>query len=128
MGVGDVGQMVEAVARGVDMFDCVRPTRLARTGTAFTRAGRYAVKAGEYKLDTRPVEEGCGCYVCRNFSRAYVRHLLNVNEILGVQLLTIHNLSRYMEFMAEMRAAIEAGTFGAFREKVMERRVSGDKR
>lgn len=115
MGVGAMGQMVEAVAMGVDMFDCVMPTRYARNGTAFTRNGRYPVKAGEYKEDTRPVEEGCGCYACRTFSRAYVRHLLNVNEILGVRLLTIHNLHRYMEFTRELRASIEQGTFEEFR-------------
>jgi queuine tRNA-ribosyltransferase len=128
MGVGEMGQIVDAVARGVDMFDCVLPTRLARNGTAFTRRGRYPVKAGEYKADTRPVEEGCGCYACREFSRAYVRHLLNVNEILGVRLLTVHNLHRYMEFMAELRGAIEAGNFAAFRETVREQCSPGDKR
>jgi len=115
MGVGVMGQMIEAVALGVDMFDCVMPTRYARNGTAFTRTGRVAVKAGEYKEDPRPVEEGCGCYCCRHFSRAYVRHLLNVNEILGVRLLTIHNLHRYMEFTREMQQAIACGAFGEFR-------------
>jgi queuine tRNA-ribosyltransferase len=97
------------------MFDCVVPTRFARNGTAFTRQGRYPVKAGEYKEDQRPVEEGCGCYACRAFSRAYIRHLLNVGEILGVRLLTIHNLYRYMEFMREMREAIAEDRFEAFR-------------
>ena len=111
MGVGYLSQVLAAVARGVDMFDCVMPTRMARNGTAFTRTGRYPVKAGEYRVDTRPVEEGCGCYTCRTFTRAYVRHLLNVGEILGVRLLTVHNLHRYMEFMAEVRGAIEAGAF-----------------
>ncbi len=111
MGVGFLSQVLAAVARGVDMFDCVMPTRMARNGTAFTRHGRYPVKAGEYRADTRPVEEGCGCYACRNFSRAYVRHLLNVDEILGVRLLSLHNLHRYMEFMAEVRGAIETGGF-----------------
>jgi queuine tRNA-ribosyltransferase len=117
MGVGDRRQMVEAVARGVDMFDCVLPTRLARNGTAFTRNGKYPVKAGEYKGDTRPVEEGCGCYACRHFSRAYVRHLLNAGEILGVRLLTVHNLHVYMEFVREIRNAIESGTFGEYRAR-----------
>ncbi len=115
MGVGDRIQMVEAVARGVDMFDCVMPTRNARNGTAFTRDGQYPVKAGAYKADTRPVEEGCGCYCCRTFTRAYVRHLLNAGEILGVRLLTIHNIHRYMETMREMRAALDAGTFEEYR-------------
>jgi queuine tRNA-ribosyltransferase len=111
MGVGYMSQVLAAVARGVDMFDCVMPTRMARNGTAFTQQGRYPVKAGAYRVDTRPVEEGCGCYACRNFTRAYIRHLLNVDEILGVRLLTVHNLHRYMEFMAEVRSAIEGGGF-----------------
>jgi queuine tRNA-ribosyltransferase len=117
MGLGDLWQMAESVARGVDMFDCVMPTRHARNGSAFTRRGPYPVKAGEYKLDQRPVEEGCTCYACRTFSRAYIRHLLNVNEILGVRLLTIHNVHRYMAFMREMRAAIAADAFGEWRRE-----------
>ena len=115
MGVGRMKQILEAVACGVDMFDCVIPTRFARNGTAFTRKGRFPVKAGVFRLDTAPVEEGCGCYTCRYFTRAYVRHLLNVNEIMGVELLTIHNLFRYMEFMADMRRALAAGCFQEFR-------------
>jgi len=118
MGVGFLPQVVEAVARGVDMFDCVMPTRFARNGTAFTRRGRYPVKAAVYKEDQRPMEEGCECYACKNFSRAYIRHLLNVNEILGVRLVTIHNLYRYRTFMYEMRQAIAAGEFEAFRQEV----------
>lgn len=116
MGVGTLEQIVNAVAEGVDMFDCVMPTRLARNGTAITRYGRYPVKAGEYKTDKRPVEDDCGCYCCRTFTRAYVRHLLNVNEILGARLLTIHNLYRYLIFMAEIRAALASGHFGQFRD------------
>jgi queuine tRNA-ribosyltransferase len=123
MGLGDFGQMAASVACGVDMFDCVMPTRHARNGTAFTRHGSYPVKAGEYKLDTRPVEEGCDCYACRHFSRAYIRHLLNVGEILGVRLLTIHNIRRYMVFMREMRAAIVAGAFAEWRAAFMARRL-----
>ena len=117
MGVGKMRQMVEAVALGVDMFDCVMPTRCARNGTAFLRRGHYTVKAGEWKADGRPIEEGCGCYACRNFSRAYVRHLLNVGEILGVMLVTVHNLYRYMEFTKEVRAAIESGSFTELRKE-----------
>jgi queuine tRNA-ribosyltransferase len=117
MGVGLFPQMVEAVARGVDMFDCVVPTRFGRNGTAFTRRGRYPVKAAVYREDTRPLEEGCGCPACRRFSRAYIRHLLNVDEILGVRLVTLHNLYRYYEFMDEMRNAIANGTFAAFRQE-----------
>ena len=114
MGVGEMAQMVESVARGVDMFDCVMPTRQARNGTVSTRRGRYPVKAALYKEDTRPLEEGCTCYVCANFTRAYVRHLLNVGEILGLRLITMHNLHCYLEFLKDMRVAIEQGTFNAF--------------
>jgi len=121
MGVGKMHQILEAVARGVDMFDCVIPTRFARNGTAFTRRGAYPVKAGEYKSDARPVEEGCGCYACANFSRAYIRHLLNVKEILGVHLLTLHNLYRYMQFMCEIREALEAGCFAELRREYGQR-------
>ena len=117
MGLGGLGQIVESVAMGVDMFDCVMPTRLARHGTAFTARGPYPVKAGAYREDPRPVEEGCGCYCCGNFSRAYLRHLLNVGESLGVHLLTLHNIHRYHAVMRGMRAAIIAGDFGAWREE-----------
>ena len=117
MGVGVMRQLVESVALGVDMFDCVMPTRYARNGTAFTKDGKYPVKAGEYKEDTRPVEEGCECYCCRTFTRAYVRHLLNVNEILGVRLLTLHNLHRYMAFMRQLQRALEAGVFEEWRRE-----------
>ena len=125
MGLGGLGQMVGSVAMGVDMFDCVMPSRLARHGTAFTSRGPYPVKNGAYRADTRPVEEGCGCYCCGNFSRAYVRHLLNVGEILGVYLLTLHNIHRYLAVMRGMRAAILAGAFGAWREE-WERTWSAD--
>ena len=129
MGVGLFGQMVEAVANGVDMFDCVLPTRLARHGTAFTRAGRVAVKAASYREDLRPIEDGCDCYACRRFSRAYVRHLLNADEILGLRLLAMHNLYRFREFVGEMRAAIRAGTFAEFRarQRDVDRVVPHDK-
>jgi queuine tRNA-ribosyltransferase len=117
MGVGEMAQMVESVARGVDMFDCVIPTRQARNGTVSTRRGRYPVKAAVYKEDTRPLEEGCTCYACRHFTRAYVRHLLNVGEILGLRLVTMHNLHCYLEFMRDMRKSIEEGSFDAFRKE-----------
>jgi len=120
MGVGRMGQILDAVADGVDMFDCVMPTRFGRNGTAFTRQGRYPVKAAQYKYDTRPIEEGCECYACRNFSRAYIRHLINVNEIMGIRLMTVHNLHRYMEFMREIRAAIENGSFEELRKRAGE--------
>ncbi len=112
MGVGRMTQIVRAVAMGVDMFDCVMPTRYARNGSAFTRTGVYPVKAATCRMDQRPVEEGCECYACRHFSRAYIRHLLHAGEILGVRLLTVHNLFRYEAFMQEIREAIRNGGFG----------------
>ena len=121
MGVGVFTQLVESVARGVDMFDCVIPTRYARNGSAFTMDGVIPIKAARYKEDQSPVEPGCGCYTCTHFSRAYVRHLLNVNEILGARLLTIHNIYRYMRFMEEMRAAIAQDSFNDFRKEVNSR-------
>ena len=121
MGVGLIPQIFEAVARGVDMFDCVMPTRLARNGSAFTRTGRVPIKAGRFKADFRPVEEGCVCYACRHFSRAYVRHLLNAGEILGLRLLTVHNLHRYMELMRDIRESLRAGTFAALKAEWLAR-------
>ncbi len=118
MGLGVLSQMAECVARGVDMFDCVIPTRVARHGTAITRHGNVAIKAAKWERDHGPVEEGCTCYCCRNFTRAYVRHLLHAGEILGVRLLTIHNVNRLCEFMREMRESIAAGTFDQFRHSL----------
>ena len=118
MGLGVMHQMAECVARGVDMFDCVIPTRIARHGTAITRHGNVAIKAAKWTFDQGPVEEGCDCYCCRNFTRAYVRHLLSCNEILGLRLLTIHNVRALNRFMAEMRAAIADGTFFDWKEQV----------
>jgi queuine tRNA-ribosyltransferase len=117
MGLGTPAQMVELVARGVDMFDCVLPTRVARNGTAFTRRGTISIKGGAYKQDFRPIETDCECYACRHFTRAYLRHLLNVNEILGLRMLSVHNSHLYVRVMAEMREHLAAGTFGAFREE-----------
>ena len=119
MGVGKMHQIIEAVAQGVDMFDCVMPTRFARNGSAFTRKGRVPIKASEFRMSTEPIEKGCTCYACSNFSRAYVRHLLNVKEILGVRLLTMHNLHRYSEFMKEIRTAISEGNFSEYRTEFL---------
>jgi queuine tRNA-ribosyltransferase len=120
MGVGIMWQMLESIAHGVDMFDCVIPTRYARNGNAFTREGHYPVKSAEYKVDPRPIEEGCECYTCSGFTRGYVRHLLNVKEVLGIRLLAIHNIHRYMEFMREIRSALDEGRFTEFREEYRE--------
>ena len=115
MGLGTPAQLVELVARGVDMFDCVLPTRVARNGTAFTRKGSISIKAGAYKSDFRPIEEDCDCFACRNFSRAYLRHLLNVGEILGLRMLSVHNTRMYLKVMEEVRSAIADGTFLEYR-------------
>ncbi len=117
MGLGTPAQMVELVARGVDLFDCVLPTRVARNGTAFTRRGTFAIKGGAVKADFRPIEEGCACFACQRFTRAYIRHLLNVNEILGLRLVSIHNTHFYLQVMREVRAALAAGTFAEYRRK-----------
>src|SRR6266516_7566718 len=106
MGLGTPAQLVELVARGVDMFDCVLPTRVARNGTAFTRQGTLCLKGGAYKRDWGPIEEGCDCFACRRFTRAYLRHLLNVNEILGLRMVSVHNSYMYLRLMADIRAHI----------------------
>ena len=121
MGVGTPPQVVEAVARGIDMFDCVLPTRVARNGSAYTADGCLPVKAGRFKDDMRPIEDGCQCYACLHFSRAYIRHLINVNEILGHRLMTIHNLHFYMQLMAQVRQSIEAGSFAELRSRFVAR-------
>ncbi len=120
MGVGVMRQLVAAVSLGVDMFDCVMPTRYARHGTAITRAKRYPVKAAEYKVDTRPVEEGCRASCCLNDTRAEVWHMLNANEILGVRLLSVHNLHQMTILMREIRAALDAGVFEDFKKEFLE--------
>ena len=126
MGLGTPAQLVELVARGVDMFDCVLPTRVARNGTAFTTKGAISIKAGMYKSDFTPIEEGCTCYACQNFTRAYLRHLLNVNEILGLRMVSVHNSHMYLKVMADMRAHLAAGTFSEFRrEFIANYRPSG---
>ena len=115
MGLGTPPQMIEMVARGVDMFDCVLPTRLARNGTAFTRNCTLSLKNAGYAEDPGPIEENCECYACRNFSRAYIRHLIKAEEILGLRLVTLHNLHFYLKLLRTARAAILAGRFAEFR-------------
>jgi len=114
MGVGTPEDLVAGVAAGVDMFDCVLPTRNARNGWLFTRFGDIRLKNARYRADTRPLDDSCACYCCRNFSRAYLHHLQRVNEILGARLATVHNLFYYQWLMAGIRASIDAGTFAAF--------------
>ena len=117
MGVGTPKQLVESVARGIDMFDCVIPTRLARHGSAYISDGTtIPVKAGRYSEDFSPIDEKCDCYCCRNFSKAYIRHLLNVGEILGMRLLTMHNLYYFINLMRKIRESLENDTFAEFRQ------------
>ncbi len=117
MGLGTPAQLVEMVARGVDMFDCVLPTRVARNGTAFTRNGTVSIKGGMFKSDFRPIEEDCDCFACKHFTRAYLRHLLNVGEILGLRMVSVHNSHVFIKLMTNIRAHITAGTFGEFRRE-----------
>ncbi len=116
MGVGTPEDIVEAVRRGIDMFDCVMPTRNARNGHLFTHDGVVRIRNAVHESDTRPLDEACDCYTCRNYSRAYLRHLFRCNEILGSRLNTIHNLAYYQALMRQIRAAIENGTYSSFRD------------
>lgn len=116
MGVGYPEDLVEAVGRGMDMFDCVLPTRNARTGTAFTSQGKVVVKNAAYASDFTPLDPECSCYACRQFSRAYLRHLFNAGEILAPRLLTLHNLHFYLGLMVRMREAIQQGGWEAFKQ------------
>jgi queuine tRNA-ribosyltransferase len=118
MGVGTPVDLVKAVARGVDMFDCVIPTRHARNGQLFTSEGPLNIRNSRFQADLGPIDPACECYSCRHYSRAYLRHLQQCNEILGARLATIHNLYYYLRLMARMRAAIEAGRFGRLAEKI----------
>ena len=116
MGLGTPPQLLEMIARGMDMFDCVLPTRLARNGTAFTSTGTVNLKNAEFTLDKSPIEENCACYACSEFSRGYIRHLIKAEEILGLRLITLHNLHFYLNLMSRARAEIESGTFDEFRK------------
>lgn len=120
MGIGSPDALLEGVARGVDMFDCVLPTRVARNGTVFTREGRIIVRDASYAEDFRPLDAGCDCYACRNFSRAYIRHLLKAGEVLGIRLTSIHNLRHLVRMMEECRSAIVEGTFSEYRKEQWE--------
>ena len=117
MGLGTPAQLVELVARGIDMFDCVLPTRVARNGTAYTSAGSINLRAGHQKEDFGPIEEGCDCFACTHHTRAYLRHLLKAGEILGLRMLSVHNSHFYMEVMRQIRSHLAAGTFDDFREE-----------
>src|SRR5438128_6093635 len=115
MGLGTPPQLLELIARGMDMFDCVLPTRLARNGTAFTAAGTINLKNAEFARDKNPIEQDCACPACQDYTRGYIRHLIKAEEILGLRLITLHNLHFYLELMRRARAAITGGDFDAFR-------------
>jgi len=125
MGVGTPEDLVDGVAHGIDMFDCVMPTRNARNGWLFTRFGDIKIKNARHKNEQIPLDETCTCYTCQNFSRAYLHHLHRCGEILGAQLNTIHNLHFYLQLMDNMRSAIETGTFSAFRQCFADERARG---
>jgi len=126
MGVGHPVDVVEAIARGVDMFDCVLPTRNARRGTVFISTGRLVVKNAAYARDARPLDPECECYTCRRFSRAYLRHLFAAGELLGMRLATIHAVHHMIRVVRDARSAIEQGSYGAFRARFLERFHSGE--
>lgn len=120
MGVGTPANILEAVDRGVDFFDCVYPTRNGRHGHAYTNFGKINILNAKYENDTRPIEEGCGCPACRRYSRAYIRHLLKAKEMLGLRLMVLHNLYFYNSLMAEIRGAIEEGRYSEYKKRKLE--------
>jgi queuine tRNA-ribosyltransferase len=124
MGVGTPENLIEGIRRGVDMFDCVMPTRNARNGVLFTSFGRISIKQARYARDEQPVDPDCGCYVCRNYSRAYLRHLYQSGEILASVLNTHHNIHYYLDLMASARSAIEANGFEEFTRDFYHRRAT----
>jgi queuine tRNA-ribosyltransferase len=121
MGIGDPEGVLEVIARGVDMFDCVLPTRTARTGSALTHEGRLNLRNARFARDERPLDDGCECPACSRFSRAYIRHLVNQQEILGLRLLSLHNLRFLLDLVAAARGAIERGEFLTWKDEALER-------
>jgi len=127
MGVGLPEDILESIELGIDMFDCVIPTRNARNGTVFTSNGKLIIKSARCKSDKKPIDEECDCYTCSNFSRAYIRHLFNSNEILGLRLATLHNIHFYMQLVREAREHIFEDTFVSWKKKMMEQLKSNEK-
>ena len=121
MGVGEPVDILEGVERGIDMFDCVLPTRIARHGQAFTRDGKIHVSNAKYKEDLSPIEEGCDCYCCKNYSRAYIRHLITVGESFGGSLLSIHNIRFLIRLTEEIREAIKEDRFLDYKREFLNR-------
>ena len=127
MGVGTPANILEAVSRGVDFFDCVYPSRNGRHGHVYTNFGKLNLFNAKYELDSRPIEEGCQCPACRNYSRAYIRHLLKAKEMLGMRLCVLHNLYFYNTMMEEIRGAIEEGHYEEYKQEKLERMAAGPK-
>jgi queuine tRNA-ribosyltransferase len=125
MGVGSPDCLLEGVLRGVDMFDCVLQTRAGRNGMALTRHGRISIKNARFERDFTPLEEGCDCYCCKNFTRAYLRHLHKEKEILGAHLLSLHNLYFSLKLMEDARQAIAEDRFGDFARELLEQGIYG---
>jgi queuine tRNA-ribosyltransferase len=121
MGIGTPLDFIQAIENGADMFDCVTPTRHGRNGSAFTSTGMVVVRNGRYAADEKPIEENCGCYACRHFSRAYIRHLLNTEEILGPILVSIHNTHFFVRWVAAIRESIRQNRFHAFKKEFLSR-------
>jgi queuine tRNA-ribosyltransferase len=119
MGAGYPEDIIEAVDQGVDLFDCVLPTRNGRTGMAFTTKGKVIVKAGRYAQDRDPIDPDCSCFTCRNFSRAYVRHLFNAGEALAGRLVSYHNIYFYIKLMRQIRNSIKSGKFKRFKKRCL---------
>ena len=126
MGVGKPDDLVGAIKRGVDMFDCVLPTRSGRTGQAFTSKGQVNIKNSRHSLDTRPLDIDCNCDTCRNYSRAYLHHLFKAQEILGLMLLSLHNIHFYLNLMKNIRESIRNSDFDKFEKTFLENYYSGD--
>lgn len=120
MGVGTPANILEAVDRGVDFFDCVYPSRNGRHGHLYTHYGKINLFNAKYELDTRPIEEGCGCPACRRYSRAYIRHLLKAKEMLGMRLCVLHNLYFYNHLMEEIRTALDEDRFGSYKREMLD--------
>ena len=125
MGVGTPANILEAVDRGVDFFDCVYPSRNGRHGHVYTRHGKLNLYNARYELDERPIEEGCRCPACRTYSRAYIRHLLKAKEMLGMRLCVLHNLYFYNSMMEEIRQAIEEGRYQEYKKEKLDGLMSG---
>ena len=126
MGVGTPEDLINAIDKGVDMFDCVMPTRNARNGWLFTRYGDIKIKNAQYRDDLKPIDSSCNCYTCKNFSRAYLHHLYKIGEMLGSRLNTIHNLFFYRQMMVEIREAIQKKTFQSYKAKFLKERKTNE--